>query len=148
MPKGDIGLYRDDGLAAIVGTPRQIEGIKKKICQVFSRNGLKVTIEANSKSVNFLDINMDLRTEIFKPFIKENDSPLYVNKNSNHPPLVLKNIPKGINSRLSRISANKEVFDAAIGDYQEALSRSGFDYNLIMSLRLRPRIEKRIGEGR
>ena len=87
VPKGDIGLYRDDGLAAIVGTPRQIEGIKKKICQVFSRNGLKVTIEANSKSVNFLDINMDLRTEIFKPFIKENDSPLYVNKNSNHPPL-------------------------------------------------------------
>ena len=45
--------------------------------------------------------------------IKEYDSPLYVIIKSNHPPSVLKNIPLGINRRLSRISANKDVFDAA-----------------------------------
>ena len=73
---------------------------------------------------------MDLRTGIFRPFMKENDKPLYVDKNSNHPPLVLQNIPKGINSRLSRISSNKEVFDAAKTEYQEALSRSGYDFQL------------------
>ena len=53
-----------------------------------------------------------------------------VDKNSNHPPLVLQNIPKGINSRLSRISSNKRVFDAAKTEYQEALSRSGYDFQL------------------
>ena len=30
VPKADIELYRDDGLAALVGTPKQIEGIKNK----------------------------------------------------------------------------------------------------------------------
>ena len=73
---------------------------------------------------------MDLKTGIFRPFMKENDKPLYVDKNSNHSPLVLQNIPKGINSRLSRISSNKEVFDEAKTEYQEALSRSGYDFQL------------------
>ena len=43
--------------------------------------------------------------------------------NSNHPPLVLKSIPNGVNRRLSRISANKAIFDAAIPPYQEALAK-------------------------
>ena len=62
--------------------------------------------------------------------MKENDHPLYVNSNSNHPPLVLKNIPLGVNRRLSKISADKNIFDAAIPPYQEALSRSGYDHIL------------------
>ena len=32
----DIGLYRDDGLAASNKTPRETENIKKHICKVFS----------------------------------------------------------------------------------------------------------------
>ena len=32
---------------------------------------------------------------------------------SNHPPQVLENIPRGINSRLSTISASKDIFDKA-----------------------------------
>ena len=32
----DIGLYRDDGLAAFNKTPRETENIKKHICKVFS----------------------------------------------------------------------------------------------------------------
>ena len=39
-----IGLYRDDGLAALDATPRQIENIKKQICKTFSDNNLKLTI--------------------------------------------------------------------------------------------------------
>ena len=58
--------------------------------------------------------------------MKENDVPVNVNVNSNHPPLVLKSIPNGINRRLSRISANKAIFDAAIPPYQEALAKSGY----------------------
>ena len=33
----DIGLYRDDGLAALDKTPKEIENIKKHICKVFKR---------------------------------------------------------------------------------------------------------------
>ena len=122
--------YRDDGLAVSCATPRQIDIMKKKVCKVFNNIGLSITIEANSKVVNFLDVTMDLQTGIYKPFIKENDTPLYVNKKSNHPPQVLSNIPQGINRRLSRISADKAVFDAAAPIYQEALVKSGYDHVL------------------
>ena len=36
--------------------------------------------------VNFLDITMDLRTGILKPYMKDNDKPVYVNIKSNYPP--------------------------------------------------------------
>ena len=55
---------------------------------------------------------------------------MYVNTKSNHPPTVMKNIPLGINRRLSRNSANKTVFDAATPLYQEALQKSGYNFQL------------------
>ena len=42
-------------------------------------------IHAYSKVVNFLDIKIDLRTGIFKPFMNVNYSPMYVNIQSNSP---------------------------------------------------------------
>ena len=45
-------------------------------------------------------------------------------------PNVLKNIPLGINQRLSRISANEEVFNKAVPPYQQALEKSGFKHKL------------------
>ena len=130
IPREFIGLYRYDGLAVSNARPRQIEILKKKICKVFENNKLKVTIEANAKIVNFLDITLDLSTSIYKPYMKENDTPVYVNRESNHPPNVLRNIPLEINERLSRISANQQVFDEAAPPYQEALDKSGFNHKL------------------
>jgi hypothetical protein len=65
----DIGLYRDDGLAAFDKTPREIEIIKKNICKVFSDNNLKITIEANKKCVDYLDITLDLRSSSYTSHI-------------------------------------------------------------------------------
>ena len=130
IPKECIGLYRDDGLAATTARPRQVDILKKKICKVFSDNNLRVTIEANLKIVNFLDVTFDLERDLFMPYMKENHTPVYVHSQSNHPPLVLKNIPEGVNRRLSKISANKEVFDRACPPYQEALRQSGYQDTL------------------
>ena len=105
-----VGLYRDDGLCLCSLNPRQTELMKKKLCKVFSDNGLNITVEANVKNVNFLDINLDLETELFKPFMKPNDKPVYVHKLSNHPPGIIKNIPQSVNKRLNTISANENVF--------------------------------------
>ena len=126
----NIGLYRDDGLAVGIQTPRQLEIIKLKICKIFKENQLSITIDANLKVVNFLDVTLDLNTGLFKPFMKSNDNPTYVNKNSNHPPSILKNIPEAVNRRLSRISANENVFKEAIPPYQNALNKSGYDHEL------------------
>ena len=48
-----IGLYRDDGHAAFHDPPRVIECIKEQICQLFADNGLKITVEANKKVINY-----------------------------------------------------------------------------------------------
>ena len=72
--------------------------------------------------------------------MKENESPVYVNAESNHPPKILKNIPLGINERLSRISANEQVFNDAAPPYQEALIKSGYSHKLEFKL---PNPEKR-----
>ena len=50
--------------------------------------------------------------------------------NSNHPPSVLRGLPDAINKRLSNISSDRRSFDSAAPPYQEALKKSGLDYNL------------------
>ena len=82
------------------------------------------------KIVIFLDINMDLQRNIHKPYMKPNDQPIYVDVQSNHPKSIIQNIPLSVNKRLSMISSNKKVFDAAAPPYQEALRNSGHTFEL------------------
>ena len=123
-------LAYDDGLAACSATPKQVDKVKKEICKVFKRHNLNITIDANKKIVNFLDISLDLKNNTYKPYIKPNDVPTYVHNQSNHPPSDLKNIPESVNKRLSTISANSEIFNNAAPIYQEALKKSGYTYQL------------------
>ena len=93
----NIGLYRDDGLGVTTQRPQQVENTKKKICKIFKDNGLKISVEANKHIVDFLDVTMDLQKNTYQPFMKPNSPLLYVNNESNHPPSILRNIPKSIN---------------------------------------------------
>ena len=122
----NLGLYRDDALGITCKTPRQADMLKKEICKIFKQMWLSITIEVNMRILNFLDITLDLNTGIYKPFIKPNDTPIYINKKSNHPPSILKNIPAAVNRRLSNISANEGVFKESIPPYQEALAKGGY----------------------
>ena len=85
-----IGLYRDDGLAISQGSPRTTERIKKQICKLFADKNLKITIEANKKVVNYLDVTLDLNTGKHYPFMKPGNVPSYVYVKSNHPPNIIK----------------------------------------------------------
>ena len=109
----NFGLYRDDGLGVTTAPPRQVELIKKDLCAIFSKHGLRITIEANKKIVNFLDVTLNLTSGKYMPYTKPDNIPLYVNKKSNHPPQIIKNIPKSINNRLSEISFDEESFNKA-----------------------------------
>ena len=82
------------------------------------------------KVVDFLNIKMDLNTREHKPYMKPNNTPLYVHKQSNHSPNIIKNIPESINRRLSNKSSNKIIFKKAIPPYQDALMKSGYNYKL------------------
>ena len=130
IPKDLIGLYRDDGLMATTARACVVENLKKKLCEIFTKNDLSLDAKANRKEVDFLDVHFDLHNGKFKPYIKQNDKPQYVHAKSDHPPVLLKNIPPNVQKRLSAISSSKEEFDAAAPTYQEALRKAGHDYTL------------------
>ena len=45
-----VGQFRDDGLALTNQTPREAEKTKKKLCEIFKENELRIAVEANKKS--------------------------------------------------------------------------------------------------
>ncbi|KAL5010142.1 hypothetical protein ScPMuIL_012447 [Solemya velum] len=115
----DVGLYKDDGLAISPKTPRQTELIKNQICSIFTNNILKITIEANKSIVNFLDVTFKIASGMYKPYLKPNNTPMYVHTESNHPPTILKNIPESINRRIRNISATETDFNEALNIYKK-----------------------------
>ena len=94
----------------------------------------KLEIIANIKVVNFLDITLDLNTRKYTPYMKENNTIRYIHTKSNHPPSVIKNIPASINNRLTRNSANSDIFDSSTQPYKDALSASGYNCDLKFDL--------------
>ena len=125
-----LGLYRDDGLGVSSLKPKENEALKKQISDVFKANGLGITISVNKKAVSFLNLTINLSDASFRDFSKENHVPLYVHKESNHPPAVTKCIVKGVGQRLSANSSSQEMFDAAKGLYQEQLKKAGYNEEL------------------
>ena len=131
FPLVDFGLYRDDGLGCYKKLPGPVmERTRKEIIQLFKANNLSITIDANMHQVNFLDTNLNLENGKFRPYRKPNDNLLYINKNSNHPPTIKKQLPTMIQQRLSDLSTDECEFNKAKNDYQEALKSSGFNETL------------------
>ena len=62
--------------------------------------------------------------------MKPNNKLLYVHRLSNHPPALLKNIPRNINKRLIDILSHKQVLNEVIPPYQQAVDESGYDFKL------------------
>ena len=81
---------------------------------------MTITIQCNLKTVDFLDVTFDLDNNAYKPF--DNNKPIDINKHSNHPPSILKQLPKSIEKRISETSSNKDIFDKSIKPYK-ALKR-------------------------
>ena len=100
---------------------QQIDHTRKNIIRIFKDIGFDIDIETNSKEVHFLDITFNLNNGIYKPYKKPNDRLLYINKSSKYPPQIINQLPKTISD-----SSNKEVFNKAKGEYEEALKRSGY----------------------
>ena len=107
LGKENVGLYRDDGLAAINSCSGPVlDRTRKNIIALFKKEGLNVTIETNLAETDFLHVTFKLATEKYFPYRKPNNDPLYINAKSNHPPAIIKDLPKMINKRLSGLSCN------------------------------------------
>jgi len=64
------------------------------------------------------------------PYHKPNNQTLYINKYSNHPPTILKQLLKIIDKRISEILSDIEEFSKVIPMYNQALKASGFKVKL------------------
>ena len=129
--KESIGLYRDDGLGIFQNKPKsEIERKKRQILKVFKDFSLSITVKCNLKLVDSLDVTFDLVSEIYKPCRKSNNKPLYINKHSNHPPNILKQLQKSIEKRICETSSNIDVFNRSIKIYNDALHERNFKETL------------------
>ena len=107
------GLYRDDGLIYLEhANGPLISKIEKALHRIFKKNQLKINMEQKGHTVNFLDVTISTDGS-HKPHKKPNTSLKYVNKASNHPPSIPRNIPSSIQKRLNTISSSEEVFNEA-----------------------------------
>lgn len=132
LPNLTTGLYRDDGLMVIEKNKSNvdIEKIKKSMHNISKEMGIKLDIENPSRKINYLDLSFNLYNHTFQPYRKENSKIIYINSKSNHPPAILKQIPKMIEERLSKNSSNENLFNEISKDYNDAIKLSGYNYKI------------------
>ena len=137
------GLYRDDGLIMLPKCPGpKREKIIKDLLKLLRSHGLKITIASTGPVANYLDVTLDLSYGTYRPYRKPNNSPVYINAVSNHPPSILKHIPNMVERRLQSISSDEAVFNNAKTPYEEAPKSIGFDKALVYS-KNKPRRSRR-----
>ena len=103
---------------------------KKHFCKLFKDHDLELSIQCNSKVVNFLEVTLNLENWTCRPFLKDNNKIIYVNTESNDPPSIIKQLPKSIELRLSQLPANKEIFKNPVTPDNEALTKAGYRHQL------------------
>ena len=115
--EGDIGSYKDDGLAIFRNTSgTQLEKIKNKLQRLLKEYNLETTAESNQKIVNYLDVTLNLKVGTFRPYHKPGDQMQYIHMESNSSPLpscpkknIIKHIPASIKTRLSNLSSTETI---------------------------------------
>ena len=70
-------------------------------------------------------MTVDLLNNTFRPFIKTDQYPSYININSNHPKTIIKQVPKAANLRIRNLSGNEKIFQESGKIYMDALKNSG-----------------------
>ena len=63
---------------------------RKKIINAFQFFGFKIEISSDIKIANFLDVPLNLSDNSYRPFLKTNQYPFYINVNSYHPSSIIK----------------------------------------------------------
>ena len=122
MNKKDFVLYRDIGLGILRNTSGpEADRKRKNIIKIFKECGLSITSQVNKKIIDFQHVRFNLNDQTYEPYRKPNNKPVYINKQSNHPPNIIADTPKAISKRLTSISCNKNVFDRNADMYQTAL---------------------------
>ena len=71
-------------------------------------------------------MTVNLSNNTYKPFLKTDQYPSYINVNSNHPKTIIKQVPKAVKLRIRNLPANEKIFQESSKIYMDALKDSGF----------------------
>ena len=85
-----------------------------------------------------MDVTFNICIGKYQSYKKPNDTPTYIDVNSNDPPNIIKILPNNISKRISNISSNKATFNNAAPSYNDVLSASGYKENLTYQQDLTP----------
>ena len=107
-----------------------MERIKKNFQSLFKKYGLEVIIECNKKLIDYLDVTFNLKEGTYKPYHRPDNKIIYINVQSNHPPNIIKQLPKTIEQELSNNASNETRFNEAVTLYVKVLSEGGYDAKL------------------
>ena len=108
----------------------QMEKIKKRLQKVFEDNCLDVIIESKMKIVNYFDATFNLNEGTYRSYQKPDHISQYIHVESNHPPNIIKQIPKTVEKRLSQLSFNEDIFNESTPFYENKLHQSGYQQKL------------------
>ena len=122
-----MGLNQDNGIIYIPNNngPNSSH-IQKKIVRAFMLLGFKIDVSSNDKIVHFLDVTLNVSDNTYKPFLKTDQYPAFININSNHPKTIIKQVPKAVKLRINNLSANEKIFQESSKIYKDAPKNSGF----------------------
>ena len=73
------------------------------------------------KVVNYLDVTFNLNDGTYRPYQKPDNLIQYIHVKSNHPPNIIKQIPKTIEKRLSQLFSNEEILIESAPFYEDKL---------------------------
>ena len=122
----NVALYRDDLILETVSNAFQVHKIKLRITKIFEDEGLKMCDWEEGLEMNYLDVAFDISQNTYKPFQKENTSIKYISPNSDHPPTIIKQIPKIVGDRISMLCSNEDIHKNERTRYEELLKRDGY----------------------
>ena len=128
--KDQVGLYRDDGLAYVSDKGCSLRDLDRRLKELFGKMDLEIVTDFGLKNTDFLDVRFDLEKSEYSPFRKPNDSILYIDINSDHPPAIKKGLKNMIEKRLSSLSSSSAVFDREKAPYEIALKNAGHEHKL------------------
>lgn len=70
---------------------------------------LDVITECNMSILNYVNVIFNSNNDAYRHYKKTNNKTKYIRVDSDHPPSIIKQIPKSIGARLSSLSLSKEM---------------------------------------
>ena len=111
LSETNCALYRDDLIAAFPKNGYKINRIKSIIGKTFEEENLRMIDWEEGEEMDYLEVCFNIKENSYKPFEKENANSKYINPHNDHPNIIVKQIPKIIEDRISMICSNNDIHE-------------------------------------